>query len=80
MPAGGTFKTLLANPAPPDRTAITYTKVSNPMASLAALDPQSDAANPHWTRLTDSAALDAIPGEDGWPIDPKHPTYKHSGG
>jgi cytochrome P450 len=38
------------------------------MASLAALDPQSDAANPHWTPLTDSAALDAIPGEDGWPI------------
>jgi cytochrome P450 len=41
------------------------------MASLAAptaLDPQSDAANPHWTRLTDNAALDAIPGEDGWPI------------
>ena len=38
------------------------------MASLASRDPQTDAANPHWTRLADRAALDAIPGEDGWPV------------
>lgn len=42
------------------------------MASLAparsSRDPQTDAGNPHWTRLANPHALDAIPGEDGWPI------------
>jgi cytochrome P450 len=31
-------------------------------------DIQTDRGNPHWTRHPGDAALDAIPGEDGWPI------------
>jgi cytochrome P450 len=31
-------------------------------------DIQTDRGNPHWTRYPGDAALDAIPGEDGWPI------------
>ncbi len=46
------------------------------MASLAANHPhsirpqdvQSERGNPHWVRLKDERELDAIPGEDGWPI------------
>ena len=46
------------------------------MASLAAADArpgatgdiQTDCGNPHWTRYPGDAALDAIPGEDGWPV------------
>ena len=29
---------------------------------------QSDHGNPHWTRYPGDAALDHIPGDDGWPI------------
>ncbi|WP_068071202.1 cytochrome P450 [Novosphingobium lentum] len=44
------------------------------MASLAPDRPanatrlHTERANPHWTRLGDEAALDHIPGEDGWPV------------
>jgi len=31
-------------------------------------DIQTDRGNPHWTRYPGDAALDAIPGEDGWPL------------
>jgi len=31
-------------------------------------DIQSESGNPHWVRYPGDAALDAIPGEDGWPI------------
>jgi cytochrome P450 len=37
-------------------------------ASLRASDIQTDRGNPHWIRHPGDAALDAIPGEDGWPI------------
>ncbi len=29
---------------------------------------QTERGNPHWVRYPGDAALDAIPGEDGWPI------------
>lgn len=41
------------------------------LASIAparASDIQTDRGNPHWTRYPGDTALDAIPGEDGWPI------------
>lgn len=46
------------------------------MATLAApqsqsLSPhhaQSERGNPHWIQLNDERQLDAIPGEDGWPL------------
>jgi cytochrome P450 len=31
-------------------------------------DMQTDRGNPHWVRYPGDAALDAIPGEDGWPV------------
>ncbi len=33
-----------------------------------ANDIQNDRVNPNWVRYPGDAALDAIPGEDGWPI------------
>jgi len=37
-------------------------------APARAGDNQTDHGNPHWTRHPGDAALEAIPGEDGWPI------------
>jgi cytochrome P450 len=37
-------------------------------ASTRAHHIQTDRGNPHWVRHPGDHALDAIPGEDGWPI------------
>jgi cytochrome P450 len=34
----------------------------------SAGDVQTERGNPHWTRYPGDAALDAIPGDDGWPV------------
>jgi cytochrome P450 len=39
-----------------------------PTAPVRAGDIQTDRGNRHWVRYPGDAALDAIPGEDGWPI------------
>lgn len=37
-------------------------------AATAGADIQNERGNPHWTRFPGDAALDHIPGEDGWPL------------